>query len=118
MYEAVDRLVINLRGGKLERWTLRACDLVQSFPTFLLALAVLSAVDVPSRFHIGAVFCIGVWAPFARLALAQARTLGEAQFVEAARALGANRAGSPVTRSSNLAPMATIQSASRIAQFA
>ncbi len=80
-----------LAGGRFERWTLRACDLVQSFPTFLLALAVLSAVTVPSRLHIGAVFCVGVWAPFARLSLAQARVLGEAQFVEAARALGAGR---------------------------
>ncbi|MEZ4375087.1 MAG: ABC transporter permease [Polyangiaceae bacterium] len=79
-----------LRGGAVERWTLRACDLVQSFPTFLLALAVLSAVRVPSRMHIGVVFCISAWAPFARLALAQTRSLRESQFVEAARALGAS----------------------------
>src|SRR5690606_23095212 len=79
-----------LRGGGVARWVLRACDLVQSFPTFLLALAVLSAVRVPSRFHIGVVFCISAWAPFARLALAQTRTLRESQFVEAARGLGAS----------------------------
>jgi peptide/nickel transport system permease protein len=78
-----------LRGAALERWTLRAADLVQSFPTFLLALAVLSAVRTPSRFHIGLVFCVGAWAPFARLALVQARGIAEAPFVEAARALGA-----------------------------
>ncbi|MBX3182501.1 MAG: ABC transporter permease [Polyangiaceae bacterium] len=80
-----------LAGGARERWALRVCDLVQSFPTFLLALAVLSAVRVPSRLHIGLVFCISAWAPFARLALAQTRSLREAQFVEAARALGASR---------------------------
>lgn len=79
-----------LRGGAVARWVLRACDLVQSFPTFLLALAVLSAVRVPSRFHIGVVFCISAWAPFARLALAQTRSLRESQFVEAARGLGAS----------------------------
>ncbi|MEZ4232472.1 MAG: ABC transporter permease [Polyangiaceae bacterium] len=79
-----------LRGGAVERWALRACDLVQSFPTFLLALAVLSAVRVPSRTHIGLVFCISAWAPFARLALAQTRSLRESQFVEAARALGSS----------------------------
>lgn len=79
-----------LRGGAFERWTLRACDLVQSFPTFLLALAVLSAVRVPSRIHIGLVFAITVWAPFARIATAQARILADSQFVEAARALGAS----------------------------
>ena len=78
-----------LSRGRFERWTLRACDLVQSFPTFLLALAVLSAVRTPSRLHIGLVFCVTVWAPFARIAAAQARVLADSQFVEAARALGA-----------------------------
>lgn len=81
-----------LRGGAWERWTLRAADLVQSFPTFLLALAVLSAVRAPSRWHIGLVFAIGAWAPFARLALVQAHAIAEAPFVEAARAIGATRA--------------------------
>src|SRR5690606_22923949 len=86
-----------LLRGRLERWVLRACDLVQAFPTFLLALAVLSAVRTPARWHIAAVFATTAWAPFARIAAAQARTLGEAQFVEAARALGATR-GRTVTR--------------------
>jgi peptide/nickel transport system permease protein len=81
-----------LARGRIELFVLRACDLVQSFPTFLLALAVLSAVHTPSRLHIGLVFCLTAWAPFARIALAQARTLTEAQFVEAARALGAGSA--------------------------
>jgi peptide/nickel transport system permease protein len=78
-----------LRGGALERWTLRVADLVQSFPTFLLALAVLSAVRVPSRWHIGLVFMVNAWAPFARLALVQGRAIAAASYVEAARALGA-----------------------------
>ncbi|HEX4341679.1 MAG TPA: ABC transporter permease [Polyangiaceae bacterium] len=77
-----------LRGGLAERWTLRAADLVQSFPTFLLALAVLSAVRTPSRWHMGMIFAIGAWAPFARLALVQARAIAGAPFVEATRALG------------------------------
>jgi ABC-type dipeptide/oligopeptide/nickel transport system permease subunit len=77
-----------LRGGVLERWTLRAADLVQSFPTFLLALAALSAVRTPSRWHMGVVFAIGAWAPFARLSLVQARAIASAPFVEATRALG------------------------------
>lgn len=80
-----------LSGGRFERWTLRVCDLVQAFPTFLLALAVLSAVRTPSRLHIGLVFCVSVWAPFARIALSQARALGSSQFIEAAHALGASR---------------------------
>lgn len=77
--------------GRTERALSRACDLVQAFPSFLLALAVLAAVKTPSRFHIGAVFCISAWAPFARLALVQARVLADAQFIDAARALGASR---------------------------
>ncbi len=78
--------------GRAERVTARACDLVQAFPSFLLALAVLAAVRTPSRLHIGAVFCLTAWAPFARLALVQARVLADAQFVDAARAIGASRA--------------------------
>ncbi len=77
-----------LRRGRVLAVTLRLCDLVQAFPSFLLALAVLSAVTAPSRAHLAGVFCLTSWAPFTRLAAAQARTLASAQFVEAARALG------------------------------
>lgn len=77
-----------LAGGRTERAVDRACDLIQAFPSFLLALAVLSAVRAPSRVHIGAVFALTAWAPFARLALAQTRVLRGAAFVEAAFALG------------------------------
>jgi peptide/nickel transport system permease protein len=80
-----------LAGGRLERGVLRACDLLQAFPTFLLALAVLSAVRSPSRMHIGAVFALTAWAPFARLSLVQTRVLRDLAFVDAARALGAGR---------------------------
>jgi peptide/nickel transport system permease protein len=79
--------------GRLERAVERACDLVQAFPSFILALAVLSAVRAPSRVHIGCVFALTAWAPFARLALAQTRVLREAAFVEAALALGRRRTG-------------------------
>ena len=77
--------------GRFERVVTRACDLVQAFPTFLLALVVLSAVRSPSRVDLGFVFILTAWAPFTRLALAQTRVLREQAFVEAARALG----GSP-----------------------
>ncbi len=78
--------------GRFERAVERACDLVQAFPTFLLAFAVLSAVRAPSRLHLGVVFAITAWAPFARLALVQTRVLRDAAFVEAAYALGLGRA--------------------------
>ncbi len=78
-----------MRRGAFERFVLATCDLVQSFPTFLLALAVLCAVSVPSRWHLVGVFGLTAWAPFARLAAARARSLSQADFVVASRALGA-----------------------------
>lgn len=77
-----------LAGGAFERAVARACDLLQAFPSFLLAMAVLSAVRTPTRVHLAFVFLITAWVPFARLALAEARVLRGAAFVEAARALG------------------------------
>lgn len=77
-----------LAGGAFERAVSRACDLLQAFPSFLLAMAVLSAVRTPTRVHLAFVFLITAWVPFARLALAEARVLRGAAFVEAARALG------------------------------
>jgi peptide/nickel transport system permease protein len=82
-----------LGRGRLERAVERACDLVQAFPSFILALAVLSSVPRPSRVHIGVVFALTAWAPFARLALVQTRVLRGAAFVEAAVALGRGRLG-------------------------
>ncbi len=80
-----------LTRGSLERVVARAADLIQAFPTFLLALVVLSAVRSPDRVHLGLVFGATAWAPFTRLALAETRVLREATFIEAARALGLGR---------------------------
>ena len=82
-----------LSRGRFERAVDRACDLVQAFPSFILALAVLGAVRVPSRWHIGVVFALTAWVPFTRLALAQTRVLRQAAFVEAALALGRGYGG-------------------------
>ncbi len=82
-----------LTRGRFENAVERVCDLVQALPSFILALAVLSALRAPSRFALGAVFTLTAWAPFARLALAQTRVLRDAAFVEAAMALGRPRAG-------------------------
>ena len=77
-----------LARGTFERVVERACDFAQAFPSFLLALAVLASVRTPTRFHLGVVFALTAWAPFARLALAETRVLRRATFVEAAFALG------------------------------
>jgi peptide/nickel transport system permease protein len=81
-----------IAGGTRASFVARACDLVQAFPTFLLALSVLSAVRAPTRAHLFVVFSLGAWAPFARLALLSASVLAGSPFVDAARALGASRA--------------------------
>lgn len=78
------------KRGRFELIVLRTCDLVQSFPTFLLALLVLSTVDAPARWHLGVVFLLTAWAPFARTAHAQSRWVVFSEFVLAARALGAS----------------------------
>ncbi len=78
-----------LRGGAFASAVARACDLVQSFPTFLLTLAILTTIHSPSRLHLVVVFSVAAWAPFARMAHAEAKVLGGAAFVDAARALGA-----------------------------
>lgn len=74
--------------GRFERVVVRICDLLQAFPSFLLAVAVLSSVRTPSRLHIAIVFSVTAWIPFARMSLAETRVLRHAAFVEAARALG------------------------------
>jgi ABC-type dipeptide/oligopeptide/nickel transport system permease subunit len=80
-----------LSRGLVERVVARACDLIQAFPTFLLALVVLSAVRAPSRVHLGLVFALTTWAPFARLSLVETRVLRDAAFVEAGFALGLSK---------------------------
>ena len=78
-------------GGAAERLLLKTCDLIQAFPNFLLALAVLAAVERPKRWHIAAVFVLTAWAGFARLTTVLSRKLVVAEFVIAARAYGASR---------------------------
>jgi ABC-type dipeptide/oligopeptide/nickel transport system permease subunit len=77
--------------GLFERFVARTCDLIQAFPTFLFALVVLSAVRDPGRVHLGMVFALTAWAPFARLSLVETRVLRDAAFVEAGFALGLGR---------------------------
>jgi len=77
--------------GRVERLILGTCDLVQAFPTFLVALAVLSAVRSPERWHLGVVFSMLSWAPFARVTHILARNLIHSEFVVAAQAFGAGK---------------------------
>jgi peptide/nickel transport system permease protein len=71
-----------------ERALYRLCDLLQAFPTFLLAMVALASAARPTRVHLLFVFSLTAWAPFARLAAVEAQVLRSAGYVEAARALG------------------------------
>lgn len=79
-----------LAGGRPARLLRRACDAVQAFPSFVLALGVLAAIPNPTRVHVGVVLALTAWAPFARLALAELRIVRGLAYVDAARALGAS----------------------------
>jgi peptide/nickel transport system permease protein len=79
-----------LAGGGAARTLRRACDAVQAFPSFVLALGVLAAIPNPTRVHVGVVLSLTAWAPFARLALAELRVVRGLAYVDAARALGAS----------------------------
>jgi ABC-type dipeptide/oligopeptide/nickel transport system permease subunit len=81
-----------LAGGRLDAVLSRACDAVQAFPSFVLALGILAAVPHPTRMHVAVVLSLTAWAPFARLALAEIRVVRGLAYVEAARALGGSRA--------------------------
>ncbi|MEO7092048.1 MAG: ABC transporter permease subunit [Polyangiales bacterium] len=79
-----------MAGGPVSRLARRACDAVQAFPSFVLALGVLAAIRSPTRVHVAIVLALTAWAPFARLALAELRVVRELAYVEAARAIGAS----------------------------
>ena len=79
------------RGGRVDQLVTAACDLVQAFPSVVLNVAVLALVARPGLLHLMFALTINGWVLFARIARAQALVLRRAEFVEAARALGASQ---------------------------
>lgn len=80
-----------MKRGIGEMLLRRLSDLLQAFPSFLLAMTILSAVKNPGPLHLAFVFLLTAWAPFSRLAMAETAVLRSAAFVEASFALGAGR---------------------------
>ncbi|HEV8662593.1 MAG TPA: ABC transporter permease [Candidatus Methylomirabilis sp.] len=79
-----------LWGGWVDEIAMRAVDILQAFPGILLAIA-LAAILGPSLTNvILALSAIG-WVGYARLARGQVLVVREAEFVEAATALGSGR---------------------------
>lgn len=85
--------VIGVVSGYLGRWlddtVMRVADIMQAFPTFILALAV-AALLGPSTLNLTIVLAIVYIPSYARLARAEVRTVRELPFVDAARLSGSS----------------------------
>jgi len=78
------------RGGRVDHVVTGVADLVQAFPAIVLNIAILALVARPGVSHVVLALSANGWVLFARLARAQTLTLREAEFVAAARLLGAS----------------------------
>jgi peptide/nickel transport system permease protein len=76
-------------GGWTDRIIMRFIDIMLSFPTFFLILAVIAFIG-PSIWNIMVVIGLTSWMGVARLVRAEFLSLKEREFVLAARALGAS----------------------------
>jgi peptide/nickel transport system permease protein len=76
------------RGGRVDHLVTGLCDLVQAFPSIVLNVAVLALTAQPGVAHLVLALIVSGWVLFARVARANALVLRQAEFVQAARALG------------------------------
>jgi peptide/nickel transport system permease protein len=80
-------LVSGYYGGKVDTALMAAVDLILAFPSLLLAIGI-SVVLPPGIYTVMIAIAAVGWASFARLTRGYVLGLREAQFVEAARAVG------------------------------
>lgn len=76
-------------GGRLDSVVMRITDIQMALPFMLLALLVVALLG-PSLTNVIIVFTVTAWSTYTRIVRASALSVREQQFVEAARALGAN----------------------------
>jgi peptide/nickel transport system permease protein len=76
-------------GGKADVIISRLIEVTMSVPTLVLILALLSVIERPGIFHLMAVIGLTRWESIARFTRAEFLRLKSADFVVAARALGA-----------------------------
>jgi peptide/nickel transport system permease protein len=81
------------RGGRADHLVTGLCDLVQAFPAIVLNVTVLALTAEPGVMHLVLALIAHGWVLFARVARANALVLREAEFVQAARALGVSELG-------------------------
>jgi peptide/nickel transport system permease protein len=77
------------RGGRTDHVVTAIGDLVQAFPGVVLNVAILALVARPGITHVVLALSASGWVLFMRIARAQALVVREADFVGAARLLGA-----------------------------
>lgn len=82
-------LVAGYAGGWLDEGLMRLTDIFFAFPALILAMAISGALG-PSLTNAMIAIAIVSWPVYARLVRAQVLSLREREYVEAARALGAN----------------------------
>lgn len=77
------------------RWAddliMRIADIQLSFPTIMLAVALAAALNATSVFNVIVVLTVAGWVIYARLARGMVLSLKHAEYIEAARALGATQ---------------------------
>ncbi len=83
-------LIVGYAGGWVDSVTMRGLDIIQSFPAFVLAIGVLSALGEGVINVILVVGIVGI-PTFVRLVRAEVRSLREHSYVEAGRAVGNSR---------------------------
>lgn len=76
--------------GRIDALFMGFADLIQSFPSIVLNIAVLALVAEPGLIHVIGALCVNGWVLYARMARAQTLSLREREFVTGARALGAS----------------------------
>ncbi|WP_269938817.1 ABC transporter permease [Arthrobacter sp. HY1533] len=79
--------IAGYRGGWLDEVLMRITEVFQSFPPLLLAMVTVAVLG-PSMTNAGIALAICWWPWYARLVRAEARSLRDRPFVEAARAMG------------------------------
>lgn len=84
-------LVGGFRGGRLDDFLMRVADVQMALPFILLALAV-AAILRPTVQNTIIVLAVTGWVIYARVIRSRTLLLREAEFVQAARALGASHA--------------------------
>jgi len=82
--------VAGYAGGIVDETLMRLTDLIFAFPTIILAMAVAAALG-PSLEHSILAIVVVWWPSYARLARSMVLTVGQEEYVTAARALGLGR---------------------------